>query len=135
MILYEEECDTKTILTDCKNNLYQQDSIQWHNDIFDDKALVNGNKLRTYRCFKTELKLENYVIVNVPLYKKKVFTLLRAGCLPLEVEKGRHKKPHAVPLNERLCNMCDSGVIEDERHFLMKCSLYNDIRESMFQLI
>ena len=33
-------------------------------------------------------------------------------------------------LNERLCINCDN--LEDEKHVLLKCPLYEDLRQSMF---
>ncbi len=59
--------------------------------------------------------------------------MLRAGCLPLEVEKGRHHKPLPIPINERVCKMCNLGVVEDEKHFLLTCSLYADLRDCLYK--
>ena len=58
--------------------------------------------------------------------------MLRAGCLHLEIEKGRQRKP-PVPLHERLCKMCLAHLVEDERHFIMDCSLYDDQRHDLFE--
>lgn len=58
--------------------------------------------------------------------------MLRAGCLPLEIEMGRYRKPKPVPLEERTCKMCQTGHIEDEKHFVMNCDLYIDQRDSLF---
>ena len=56
--------------------------------------------------------------------------MLRAGCLPLEVEKGRHAKPK-IPLNDRKCKMCNQNEVETEFHFVMNCQLYIDLRENI----
>ena len=42
-----------------------------------------------------------------------------------EVHRG---KP--LPVEERVCKLCHDGV-EDGEHVLMKCSLYNDLREGL----
>ena len=34
-------------------------------DLFNDRNLLNGNKLRTYRCFKISLVTEDYVKLNI----------------------------------------------------------------------
>ena len=58
--------------------------------------------------------------------------MLRGGCLPLEIEKGRYKKPK-VPLNESVCKMQKNKCIEDEHHFIMNCPFYDDLREDLCQ--
>ena len=56
--------------------------------------------------------------------------MLRVGTLPLEIETGRYSRP-VVPLDERLC-LCDLKVLEDERHFLLQCPLYDDQRQHLY---
>ena len=48
----------------------------------------------------------------------------------LEIEKGRYNK---TPREERLCKNC--GVIEDEAHFILKCKVNHNMRESLFNNI
>ena len=48
----------------------------------------------------------------------------------LEIEKGRYNK---TPCEERLCKHC--GVIEDEAHFILKCKVNQNLRESLFNNI
>ena len=45
--------------------------------------------------------------------------------LPLNIETGRFRNQ---ALEERLCTLCESNEIEDESHFLFKCSLYDELR-------
>ena len=44
----------------------------------------------------------------------------------LEVETGRWARPTAIPFEERRCTSCHS--LEDEFHFVLECSRYNDLR-------
>ena len=39
---------------------------------------------------------------------------------------------HNVPLEKRLCQLCNSKEIEDEQHFLCVCPIYNDYRKILF---
>jgi hypothetical protein len=48
----------------------------------------------------------------------------------LEIEKGRYNK---TSCEERLCKNC--GVIEDEAHFILKCKVNQNLRETMFNNI
>ncbi len=46
---------------------------------------------------------------------------LRAGCLPLGVETGRYRVSK-VPLERRVCQVCNSDFVENEFHFVMVCN-------------
>jgi hypothetical protein len=50
---------------------------------------------------------------------------LRSGILPLQIETGRYQQ---IPENFRLCMFCNDQVVEDEKHFLFDCTLYNTVR-------
>ena len=45
--------------------------------------------------------------------------------LPLAIETGRFTRKD---LSEKKCILCDSGVIENEQHFICNCTLYDDFR-------
>ena len=55
---------------------------------------------------------------------------LRAGCLPLGVETGRYRIPK-VPLEQRVCLVCNTGLIEDEFHFVIVCNSLNQERNKL----
>ena len=58
------------------------------------------------------------------------FTKFRISDHSLEIEKGRYNK---TACEERLCKNC--GVIEDEAHFILKCKVNQNLRESLFNNI
>jgi len=97
------------------------------------------NKLRFYAKIKKTFCLENYlIIVKNPEYRKYT-AQLRISAHQLEIEQGRHKrktttennveKKVPIPENERICNYCSTHSIENEIHFLLKCSFYSDERK------
>ena len=51
--------------------------------------------------------------------------------MPLEIEVGRYQK---IPLEERICKQCQESL-EDELHFVVDCTFYNDLRYTMFALL
>ena len=51
------------------------------------------------------------------------------GILPLRIETGRDV---GEPVERRTCRFCDLVAIEDEKHVLLTCDLYNDIRTYVF---
>ena len=105
-------------------NAFEQN--EWYVQLWNDKGNeVNGNKLRMYRLHKERIGLESYVTTSMPKECRKAIAKLRSGTMALYVETGRYSK---TPLSERICTYCQSGQVEDEKHFLLKCELYNDIR-------
>ena len=54
----------------------------------------------------------------------------RFGILPLRIETGRWYQ--GLDVNQRLCEICKNGDIEDEVHFLIRCNAYDDLRKILF---
>ena len=93
------------------------------------EAIQTKPKLRTYIIFKNEFTVENYIKYHMHKRKRSLLSQLRLGILPLAIETGRYCN---VPLNDRLCKVCNDNVIENEFHFVMKCTLYQDLRTVLF---
>ncbi len=89
-------------------------------------------KLRTYIKYKDTLQVENYVQYCHSRYKRSLIAQFRTGTLPLAVETGRFR---GVKLEERLCEICKNGLIEDELHFLCVCDKYDLERNEMYTRI
>jgi hypothetical protein len=105
----------------------------WHQALWNDRNnRVNGNKLRTYRLFKDTLEVEPYLLLNQHRFQRRSLAMFRIGVLPLEVETGRYARP-ATPLDQRICQLCNSHAVEDEKHFLLQCPLYEDQRQALLQ--
>ena len=64
--------------------------------------------------------------------KRRIITMLRCGCLPLEVETGRYRSPK-TPISSRSCQLCNDGSIGDEVHFLNSCRPLYRLRTKLFQ--
>ena len=64
--------------------------------------------------------------------ERSILAQFRCGILPLRIETGRYvgEKPE-----EGLCNVCQSGQIENELHFLFHCVRYNDFRKYLLSAI
>src|SRR6185503_9757397 len=98
------------------------------------KAMELKPKLRTYKTIKAKIRLENYLISEKDKPGRYLLTRLRTGTNKLRIETGRWKRPIERP-QERVCEECKSGQIEDERHFVIECERYQDLRGTMFQQI
>ena len=66
--------------------------------------------------------------LGLPYKLRKVISRIRCSNHPLAIERGRYTNPK-TPREDRLCELCDEQVIEDEEHFLMKCSVFTHLRD------
>ena len=85
-------------------------------------------KLRTNCTFKTQLNQENYVHIILDYhFVNSVFSAHQ-----LMIGKGRYVIRRLPPEN-KICQICNLNAVEDEFHFIMKCSAYNYIRFTLLK--
>ena len=104
---------------------------EWKKDV--NRIEVNsqsGGRLALYRLLKGCPSVEDYVVMG-EVDKRRVLASLRCGCLPLQIELGRIRHPK-VPLEDRVCRLCNLGEIEDTTHFLITCPTFNNLRCKLF---
>lgn len=89
-------------------------------------------KLRTYKLFKTEFKLENYLIMSNNYNHTVSLARLRISSHNLAIETGRYTKPK-TPIIDRKCIHCSMNEVETEQHFLLSCPLYNEERKGLLE--
>ncbi len=118
----------KSLITRFENMWYEN----LHNDVRKDK--LQKNKLRTYRKFKLSFEYEDYLSKIKNIDARLQLTRFRTSCHRLHIETGRTTKGY-TPVSERVCNLCNTGAIEDEEHFLLQCSTYNDLRNVLMSNI
>jgi len=104
-----------------------------YNNLWLDVIKNHQSKLRTYCQFKLSFSDENYVTLLKRQYRS-TFCKLRISCHKLRIEMGRYSSPK-LPPEQRICSHCNLGEIEDEFHFIMKCTLYNDFRQKLLSQI
>ena len=78
---------------------------------------------RNIASFKFQPYLEYFTVHKFC----QALTRLRVSSHRLHIEAGRWAKPISIPLNERKCSICQQ--LEDEYHFVLECSIYNDLRK------
>ena len=86
-----------------------------------DKELEQKRKLRYYKD-----------VINLNLEKKSI-AKIRTNSHELHSEIGCWSIPK-TPWDERVCHLCDTKKVEDEKNFLLDCLAYTHIR-SHFQNI
>ena len=90
-------------------------------------------KLRTYKQFKKDLRLEPYLNCNLPKSIYQNIARFRLSSHNLHIELGRHERPF-IPAEDRICKRCDSNCVEDEFHCLMICNNWTDIRVELLEV-
>ncbi len=83
---------------------------EWRNEI----NLVP--KLRNYCIYKNEYKAELYVHAIHDRQERSLMAKYRTGVVPLSIETGRFQN---IPIEYRLCLLCEDNVCESEFHFLL----------------
>ena len=63
---------------------------------------------------------------------RSTITKLRISCHKLRIESGRHN--HSA-LEQRICQFCSLGKVEDEVHYTMDCPLYGSDRSILFDYV
>ena len=117
---------TKVNFDDCiTSSIKSVYSSLWFNHIS-----LSQPKLRTYCQFKKSFAMENYVKA-FNRSSRSMLCKLRISAHQLMIERGRYTSPK-IDINDRLCNYCDLHEVEDEFHFIMKCKLYNVLRDQLF---
>lgn len=88
-------------------------------------------KLRTYRHFKTKLKMEQYLAHGSSASRRILFSV-RSGSNRLRIDSGRARGESE---EERVCELCQSSEIESELHFATSCDRYSDLRVKFFDQV
>ena len=97
------------------------------------KSNIEG-KLRIFRTFKQDYCMEGYLLLLPNLKHMSTIARFRMSSHTLAIETGRHAKPK-IAKEERRCRYCNLDDVEDEKHFLLKCPLYNEERLSLFNSV
>ena len=88
--------------------------------------------LRTYSLFKNDFFTEHHLELITDFRYRAAITKLRCSSHASEIERGRNQNPN-VPRDLRLCFTCK--VVEDENHFVTKCSINQAERRHLYSKI
>ena len=94
-----------------------------------------GVKLCTYRrWFSRPAHQVCPVYWEVPMSTAKLQRILRfrMGSHLLLIEQGRHLR---LPRHRRVCRLCHTGALGDERHMLLECPALADLRDEYSPLV
>ncbi len=95
---------------------------------------ISNPKLRKFKLFKNEHKLETYLMSTKSLNLTLSLFHFRISSHNLRIETGRYARPK-TPEIEWKCLYCSAQDIENELHFLTQCPLYLIERNELFDVI
>jgi hypothetical protein len=117
--------------TDDIKNIVQ---AKFKENLWCDKELEDKRKLRYYKeVVNPNLEDQKYLFVLTSVKKRINIAKIRTNSHELHSETGHWTIPK-TPWQERICHLCDTKRVEDEKHFLLECPVYTQIR-SQFQNI
>ena len=99
--------------------------------------ITENRKLNLYASFKTTYKSEPYLDYITNFTVRSTLANLRLSARNLDIETGRFSK-NKTPRDERCCPYCKTLIIsavENEVHFLLSCSLFNEERQQFLEEI
>jgi hypothetical protein len=113
--------------------LHSRFANYWHSKAFGNcnSPVNSGKKLRCYETFKQCISQEKYLDTIHNTEARKTMAKFRTSSHNLRIETGRYDK---ICVSNRLCGMCMSHEVEDEIHFLINCSAYDNSRKVLFNL-
>jgi hypothetical protein len=120
------DTDYPEIVNKFKCAVYDKYKKEWF------KTVSKYPKMRTFISFKTEFKLETYLMDIKSFRLRKHLSKMRLSSHDLEIERGRYKNKQ---VEHRLCLMCNSGQVEDEEHVIIHCAAYNKVREVLLSVV
>ena len=71
--------------------------------------------------------MEKYLLSEKEKKGRYLLTAVRTGTNKLRIETGRWKRP-VERKEDRVCIQCGNGEVEDERHFILCCNRFQDLR-------
>jgi hypothetical protein len=121
----QEVCDVNSFVSTVKQRL-QDICVQTL------RSTINtSSKARFYKCLNVNFKLQDYLTLLPEKKYAVTLTKLRISCHKLFCETGSWNRGgrSSVLFNQRICKHCKLNEVEDEFHFLCKCTKYSLLRK------
>jgi hypothetical protein len=122
-------------ITNITEKLQEQDNLEQTYEEYFFKTInsktgidgKSGNKLRTFNTLKTKYQMETYLKQNHSFDIIQNIAKIRLSAHKLNIEALRYSRP-IIPADDRICKKCPSNKIEDEKHFILTCPIYDEAR-------
>ena len=111
-----------------KYNIKNTITSMFKDNMWEDQELEGKRKLRYCKeVMDPTLGNHNYLSLLSKNKKKMNISKIRTNFHEFQSETGWWSIPK-TPWNDRICQICDSKQVEDEKHFLLDCSNLSHIR-------
>ena len=112
--------NTKWLVENVKMILKDQFKQTWLTDLNTNSKCVN------YRIFnfKPNFGFEDYLL-KLDCRLRKLLSKFRLGNSKLPIKRGRYNNVHR---EQRYCELCDHNIIGDKFHFILECTVLNELR-------
>ena len=90
---------------------------------------LRSSKLNYLNSAKTDNKTSEYLMTVTNINHRIAMTKLRLSSHSLRIETGRYT---GVARGDRICPFPLCNEVEDEKHFLIRCSQYESLRKEFF---
>ena len=107
----------RTMLSNVNRAFIDKNKNDWFNivNLEHSRSSKGGNKLRTYKLFKSVFETEEYCTMILPRNHRSALSRFRCGVAPIRLETGRYER---LPVCERVCPFCNDTV-ENEIHVIL----------------
>ena len=110
--------NTKWLVETVKMILKDQFKQTWLRDLNTNSKCIN------YRIFRPKFGFEDYLL-KLDCRIRILLCKLRLGNSKLSIERGRYNN---VQRKQRYCELCNHNIIGDEFHFILECTVLNELR-------
>jgi hypothetical protein len=91
-----------------------------------DAIIHESSKCTVYKHLIDTWSMQRYLCMpGIEASSRKAISKIRLSSHKLQIECGRYTK---TVRSERSCPVCQSGIVEDEYHYLLVCPLYSELR-------
>ena len=118
-MISQQDVEGEIDLDHVASQLQSQARTAWKAEALGKRKLRTFNKIHDFSDHKHVVK------ANLSRNQRSIIIKLKAGVLPIKLETGRFK---GVKEHLRFCEICKSGEIEDEMHFLYRCEPLQQVR-------
>ena len=120
--------ETAKVIKEINENLQSTYRTQFF-DLLIKEIQEKPNKL-CYGLMKKEYTMEHYLSRVHINQIRNIITKFRVNAHKLRINSGAYEHNGGpIPTDERICKFCNLNIVENETHFIIQCTKYQEIRE------
>ena len=104
-----------------------------HTDFWKTKV-ETSKRLDFFKQFKQNISSEPFLDSLNNFNIKRDYIKFRTSSHCLMVETGRYSRPK-IKRENRICKLCNTKEVEEERHLIFHCNAYSELRKPLFDKI